>query len=74
MVVNGRPFARKMLCGAVDPILAENCLNLELVHKLHFPNVFISEGKLVILSNHLEPVKIKSVNNLILKVAFNHFL
>jgi hypothetical protein len=74
LVVNGRPFARQMLRGAGYAILAEDCLNLELVHELHFPDVFFNEGKLVILANYLESIKIKSVNKLILKVAFNHFL
>ena len=68
LVVNGRPFACQMLRGAIYAIFTENCLNLEFVHEFHFPNVFFSEGKLVVFANNLEPIKIKSVNKLILEL------
>lgn len=45
-----------MLLSTVNTVLAENGLNLELVHKFDLPDVLLSESEVVVLGENLELV------------------
>lgn len=57
LIINRRPSSRDMLGGAVRSILAENSFDLRFVHQLYFPNVFVCERELLVLSDNLKLIR-----------------
>jgi len=43
LIVDGGPGAHKVLLSTISSVLAQNGLNLEFIHQLHFPYVFLGE-------------------------------
>jgi len=56
LVVNWRPRSWQMLCCARNSVFTKDSFYLWFVHELNFPDIFLCEWELLILSNNLKLV------------------